>query len=56
MFRENTEHEQEMLFSPLKDIPAGIKKKLRNHWSTHFYEHVFTQIDETKFERLYHRV
>ena len=52
MFRENTEHEQEMLFSPLKDIPAGIKKKLRNHWSTHFYKHVFTKIDETKFERL----
>ena len=43
-----------MLFSPLKDLQDGLKRKLQNHWSTHFYEHVFTQIDETKFERLYH--
>jgi hypothetical protein len=43
-----------MLFSPLKDLPDGVRKKLRNHWSTHFYEHIFTQIYETKFERLYH--
>jgi hypothetical protein len=54
VFRENTEHEQEMLFSPLKDLSGRVRKKLQNHWSTHFYEHVFTQIDETKFERLYH--
>jgi len=43
-----------MLFSPLKDLSGRVRKKLRNHWSTHFCEHVFTQIDETKFERLYH--
>ena len=42
------------MFSPVKDLPAGIKKKLDNHWSTHFYEHVFTQIDEEKFAVLYH--
>ncbi|RJX48199.1 transposase [Halonotius pteroides] len=54
MFRENTDHEQEMLFSPLKDLSGRVQKKLENHWSTHFYEHVFTQIDERKFERLYH--
>ena len=54
MFRENYEHQQEKLFSPVKDLPAGPKKKLRNHWSTHFYEHVFTQIDERTFGRLYH--
>ena len=54
MFKENHEHEQESLFSPVKDLPVGIKKKLANHWSTHFYEHVFTQIDETKFAVLYH--
>lgn len=52
--RENTEHQQEKLFSPLKELSGNTAKKLRNHWSTHFYEHVFTQIDETKFERLYH--
>lgn len=54
MFRENHKHQQETLFSPVKDLPAGPKKKLRNHWSTHFYEHIFTQIDERTFGRLYH--
>ena len=54
MFRENHEHEQEALFSPVKELPTGLKQKLQNHWSTHFYKHVFTQIDEEKFGRLYH--
>ena len=54
MFEENNGHEQESLFSPIKDLPPEIKEKLQNHWSTHFYEHIFTQIDETKFEPLYH--
>lgn len=54
MFKENHEHEQESLFSPVKDLPTGIKTKLNNHWSTHFYRHVFTQIDEEKFDVLYH--
>jgi len=43
-----------MLFSPLKALSGRVRKKLQGHWSTHFYKHVFTQIDETKFERLYH--
>ena len=54
MFKQNKEHQQELLISPVKDLPSGISEKLRKHWSTHFYEHIFTQIDETKFERLYH--
>lgn len=54
MFKENNEYQQEALFSPVKDLQSGPKKKLENHWSTHFYEHVFTQIDEKKFGRLYH--
>ena len=54
MFRENYEHQQETLFSPVKDLPSGPKEKLQNHWSTYFYEHVFIQIDEKKFGRLYH--
>ena len=54
MFKENNEHQQEKLFSPVKDLPDGIDEKLQNHWSTHFYQHIFTQIDETKFGRLYH--
>ena len=54
VFKENHEHEQESLFSPVKDLPTGIKTKLEHHWSTHFYEHVFTQIDEGKFAVLYH--
>jgi hypothetical protein len=54
VFKENNRHEQETLFSPVKELPSGPKKKLQNHWSTHFYEHIFTQIDEKKFGRLYH--
>lgn len=54
MFEENHSHEQEKLQSPLKDLPPGPKKKLKNHWSTHFYQHLFTQIDEEKFAVLYH--
>lgn len=54
MFKKNEDHEQEPLFSPVKDLPSAPKKKLQNHWSTHFYEHVFTQIDEAKFADLYH--
>lgn len=53
MFRKNKDHEQERLFSPVKDLPAGPKKKLQNHWSTHFYEHFFTNIDEEPFAVLY---
>ncbi|ALG83155.1 transposase [Halanaeroarchaeum sulfurireducens] len=34
--------------------PDGPKQKLANHWSTHFYEHVFSQIDEENFDVLYH--
>ena len=54
MFQKNDSHAQEQLFSPVKELPAGPQRKLENHWSTHFYEHVFSQIDEEKFERLYH--
>jgi len=54
MFRKNDEHEQELLFSPVKELPPGVKNKLESHWSSHFYDHVFTQIDEEKFGRLYH--
>lgn len=54
MFRENHDHEQEKLFSPIKDLPPGVKQKLDDHWSSDFYEHVFTQISEDKFADLYH--
>ena len=54
MFRKNKEHEQEKLFSPVKELPSNVKRKLEDHWSSHFYELVFTQIDEGKFEVLYH--
>jgi len=53
MFQKNDSHAQEQLFSPVKELPAGPQRKLKNHWSTHFYEHVFSQIDEEKFGRLY---
>jgi hypothetical protein len=54
MFKENDEYEQEQLFSPVKELPDSLTRKLENHWSSHFYEYVFTQIDEEKFRRLYH--
>lgn len=54
MFEKNDDHEQEQLFSPVKELPSGPKRKLENHWSSHFYEHVFTQIDEEMFGGLYH--
>ena len=54
MFRKNHEHEQESLFSPVKDLSPPLKRKLDRHWSSYFYQHVFTQIDETTFEGLYH--
>jgi hypothetical protein len=54
MFEENRSHAQEKLTSPVKELPPRVKKKLEDGWSTPFYEHVFTQIDETKFEVLFH--
>jgi hypothetical protein len=54
MFQKNDSHAQEQLFSPVKELPASARNKLENHWSTHFYEHVFSQIDEEKFGVLYH--
>jgi hypothetical protein len=54
MFQKNDSHTQEQLFSPVKELPDGPKQKLANHWSTHFYEHVFSQIEEEKFDVLYH--
>lgn len=54
MFRKNKEHEQEKLFSPVNELPSNVKRKLEGHWSSHFYELVFIQIDEEKFEALYH--
>ena len=54
MFQKNDSHAQEQLFSPVKELPAGPQRKLKKHWSTHFYEHVFSQIDEEKFGGLYH--
>jgi hypothetical protein len=56
MFRKNKDHEQEQLFSPVKELPSSLKRKLEDHWSSYFYVHVFTQIDEEKFSRLYHVV
>ena len=54
MFKQNNNHQQELLISPLKDLPANVSEKLQKHWSTHFNRHIFSQIDETKFKRLYH--
>lgn len=54
MFHTSDEHEQERLISPLKNIPPELQRKRDEHWSTPFYQHFFTQIDEEKFAVLYH--
>ena len=54
MFRTNQKHQQEKLFSPVKELPSNVTRKLDNHRSSHFCDHVFTQINEKKFEVLYH--
>ena len=53
MFRPHYDHEQGKLVSPVKNLPSGLRKKLQDHWSTYFYEYVFTEIDEEMFADLY---
>lgn len=53
MFRKNYGHEQERLFSHYNDLDSRLQKRLLNTWAPVFYEHVFSQIDETPFAVLY---
>lgn len=35
------------------NLPDNLKEQLNNGWPAQFYEHVFSQIDETKFAEMY---
>jgi hypothetical protein len=53
MFRANKDHVQAQLFSPGNTLPATLRKRLEQHWSTVFYEKVFRYIDEGLFAGLF---
>lgn len=53
MFRKNEAHKQDRLFSHYDDLDPRLKKRLQNTWAPVFYEHVFCQIDEEPFAKLY---
>lgn len=53
MFSENEEHKQENLMSTVKQMPANARKLLKENWSSVFYEEMFCNIDEERFEVLY---
>lgn len=53
MFRANKDHSQTDLFNQQNRLPEVIRKRLDNHWSTHFYNKVFRSIDESVFKELY---
>ena len=53
MFRKNNKHEQQSFFESTNWMVKSAKKKLNESWAPLFYEHVFTQIDETPFAVLF---
>ena len=53
MFKKNDDHEQESLFSPIKNRIILPEDENRTSMVYPFYQHVFTQIDEKKFAGLY---
>ena len=53
MFRENSDHQQMKLFSTLNDMHPRLQRKLEQSWAQMFYDHIFRQIDESKFAPLY---
>ncbi|WP_373844927.1 AMP-binding protein [Clostridium sp.] len=53
MFRENKEHLQEKLFTSIYLMDKKVRKRLMNGWAPLYYEHVFSNIDETIFSPLY---
>lgn len=53
MFHSNQDHVQRELFNGESRLPQAVRQRLESHWSTHFYEKVFRNIDETVFEPMY---
>lgn len=53
MFRENNAHQQRELFNSFNDLHPKIQAMLEKSWAPIYYEHVFCQIDESKFAEIY---
>jgi hypothetical protein len=53
MFKSNTAHLQDDLFSSITLLPPEKQKKLRESKQWYFYDLIFCQIDESLFECLY---
>ncbi len=53
MFRVNDSHVHLELFDSITGLSQRFQKELEEFWAPVFYEHVFCQIDETRFAVLY---
>lgn len=53
MFKENNSHLQHELFNSFNDLHPKIQAMLQKSWAPLYYEHVFCQIDESKFKEIY---
>jgi hypothetical protein len=53
MFRENQEFHNPSLFKKETHYPKYIQKRLETHWSTVFFEKLFSKIDENIFSDLF---
>jgi hypothetical protein len=49
MFRENTQHAQQSFLDSTASIAGRLKDRFEKSWSPLFYEHIFSQIDESPF-------
>jgi hypothetical protein len=53
MFRKNQDYNNPRLFPNESHYPKYIQKRLKTHWSTVFFEELFSKIDESVFEPLF---
>jgi hypothetical protein len=53
MYRKNTRHLQQPLFSDLNALPEKLQIQLEESWAGTFYSDVFVRIDEEPFAVLY---
>jgi DDE family transposase/transposase-like protein DUF772 len=53
MFKKHKEHLQGQLFSQFDELGKKKLKKLKRSWARYFYEWVFCNIDEDRFQVLY---
>ena len=47
MFRKNQDYNNPRLFPNESHYPKYIQKRLKTHWSTVFFEELFSKIDES---------